>query len=171
MGNHDHKSCPFLKEKCHHCNKTGHIPRACKAKKRETQAAHPPIHYVDGDDGDSDDHLGSLEVNNVSDKDHVIWVSPEVKGRVIKIELDTGSAVSVLPYKRYKEHFGHVKLAKSLVTLKTYTGQKITPKAEMKCNVKFKGQEKELTLQVVETPGPALFGRNRLSQIQLIYGV
>ena len=28
----------------------------------------------------------------------------------------------------------------------------------MKCNFKFKGQEKELTLQVVETPGPALFG-------------
>ena len=42
LGNHDHKSCPFLKEKCHHCNKTGHIARACKAKKRETQAAPPP---------------------------------------------------------------------------------------------------------------------------------
>ena len=75
----------------------------------------------------------------MSDKDHVIWVSPEVKGRVINIELDTGSAVSVLSYKRYKEHFGHAKLAKSLVTLKTYTGQKITPKGEMKCNVQFKG--------------------------------
>ena len=170
LGNHDHKSCPFLKEKCHHCNKTGHIARACKAKKRETQAAHPPIHYADSDDGNSNDYLGSLEVNNVSDKDHVIWVNPEVQGRVIKVELDTGSAVSVLPYKQYKKHFGHVKLAKSLVTLKTYTGQKITPRGEMKCNVKFRGQEKELTLQVVETPGPALFGRNWLSQIQLNWG-
>ena len=37
----------------------------------------------------------------------------------------------------------------------------------MKCIVKFKGQEKELTLQVVETPGPALFGRDWLSKIQL----
>ncbi|XP_015772324.1 PREDICTED: uncharacterized protein K02A2.6-like [Acropora digitifera] len=40
----------------------------------------------------------------------------------------------------------------------------------MKCNVKFRGQEKELTLIVVETPGPALFGRNWLSQIQLNWG-
>ena len=32
---------------------------------------------------------------------------------------------------------------------------------------KFKGQEKELTLQVVKTPGPALFGRDWLSKIQL----
>ena len=35
---------------------------------------------------------------------------------------------------------------------------------------KFKGQEKELTLQVVETPGPALFGRDWLSKIQLDWG-
>ena len=75
-------SCPYKREKCHHCNKTGHIVRVCKSKKRETQAARPPVNYVDSDDGDSDDYLGSLEVNNVSDKDHVIWVSPEVQGRV-----------------------------------------------------------------------------------------
>ena len=92
---------------------------------------------------------------------------PEVQGKVIKMERDTGSAVSVLPYKQYKEHFGHEKLAKSLATLKTYTGEKITPKGEMKCNVMFKGQEKELTLLIVETPGPALFG---LSKIQLDWG-
>ena len=60
-----------------------------------------------------------------------------------------------------------MKLAKSHITLKTYTEQKITPEEEMKCNVKFKSQEKELTLQVVETPGPALFW---LSKIQLDWG-
>ena len=134
LGNHDHKSCPYKREKCHHCNKTDHIVRACKSRKRETQAARPPVNYVDNE-GDSNDYLGSLEVNNVSDKDHVIWVSPKLQGRVVKMELDTGSAVSVLPYKQYKEHFGHVKLAKSHVTLKTYTGQKITPKGKMKISV------------------------------------
>ena len=72
FGNYDHESRLFKKEKCHHCNKTGHIVRACKSKKRETQAARPPVNYVESDDGDSDDYLGFLEVNNVSDKDHVI---------------------------------------------------------------------------------------------------
>ena len=57
---------------------------------------------------------------------------PEVQGRVIKMKLDTGSAVSVLPYKQYKERFAHVKPAKSGIILKTYTGEKITPKGEMK---------------------------------------
>ena len=124
LGNHDHKSCPYKREKCHHYNKTDHILTACKSKKRETQAARSPVNYVDSDNGDSDDYLGSLEVNNASDKDHVIWVSPEVQGRVVKMEPDTGSAVSVLPYKQYKEHFGHVKLAKSLAHLKPTLGRK-----------------------------------------------
>ena len=101
-----------------------------------------------------------------------IWVSAGIQGRVIKMELDTGSAVYVLPYKQYKERFGHMKLAKSGITLKTFTGEKITPKGEMKCNVKFKGQEKELhvTLQAVETPGPALFGCDWVSKLQLDWG-
>ena len=32
LGTHDHKRCPFKKAKYHHCNKTGHIVRACKSK-------------------------------------------------------------------------------------------------------------------------------------------
>ena len=49
-----------------------------------------------------------------------------------------------------------------------YTWQIITPEEELKC--KYKGQEKELTLQVVETPGPALFRRDWPSKIQLDWG-
>ena len=47
------------------------------------------------------------------------------KGDQLQDGTRTGSAVSVLPYKQYKEYFGHEKLAKSLATLKTYTGEKI----------------------------------------------
>ena len=64
---------------------------------------------MDSDDGDSHDYLGSLEVHNMDNKDRTIWVTPEVQGRMIKMELDTGSAVSVLPCKQYKERFGHVR--------------------------------------------------------------
>ena len=90
----DHKSCPYKKGP-RPANKTGHIVRACKSKKRKTQATRPPVNYVD-----SDDYLGSLEVNNVSHKDYVIWVSLKYrKGGQDGTTVDTGSAVSVLPYK------------------------------------------------------------------------
>ena len=44
---------------------------------------------MDSDDGESDNCLGSLHVYNVSDEDHVIWISSEVQGRVVKMELNT----------------------------------------------------------------------------------
>ena len=82
---------------------------------------------MDSNDADSDDYLGSLEVHNMDNKDHVIWVTPEVQGKVIKMELDTGSAMSVRPYRQYKERFGHVKLAKmnisNLQVTVTHNGQ------------------------------------------------
>ena len=73
--------------------------QGCKVKNRETQSSRPLVNYVEGIDGDSDDYLG----------------------RVIKLELDTRS-VSALPYEWHKEDFGHEKLAKSHITLKTYNG-------------------------------------------------
>ena len=108
---------------------------------------------MDSDDGDSYGYLGSLEVHSIGNKDRVIWVRPEVQGRVIEIEFETWSAVSPLPYKQYKERFGHVKLAKSSITLKTY--------AEERWSVmQVHGPTKKITLQVVEVPGTALFGRD-----------
>ena len=115
---------------------------------------------------DNDDFLGSLKVHHVGNKVEVIWVNPVVEGKTLKMELDTGSALSVIPWEKYKKHFGQLKQEKSQVVLKTYTGEKITPKY----NVNFKGQEHNVSLQVVDTSGPALFGRDWLSKIHLDWG-
>lgn len=50
---------------------------------------------MEGDDGDRDDYLGSLDANNMGDKDRIIWVSSEVQGRLVNMELNAGSAMSV----------------------------------------------------------------------------
>ena len=60
-------------------------------------------------DDDNDDYLNSLEINRVGHKDNVIWVTPTVEGKLLKMELDTGSAVSVIPYQLYQEQYSHVK--------------------------------------------------------------
>ena len=51
---------------------------------------------------DSEDELqallGSIEVYSMKNsKSNVIWITPEVEGKLVKMELDTGSAVSILP--------------------------------------------------------------------------
>ena len=57
------------------------------------------------DELDDDSLVGSLEVNNVNQAAvDVIWVTPKVNGQTLKMELDTGSAVSTLPVQKYKKN-------------------------------------------------------------------
>lgn len=43
------------------------------------------------------------------------------------MELDTRSALSIISYKDYKDHFNKLKLKRTSVILKTYSGEKIAP--------------------------------------------
>ena len=83
------------------------------------------------------------------------------------MELDTGSAVSTLPVQKYKEMFPSKPLVATEAILKTYSGEKITPEGKLHVRVEYNNQVKDLTLYVVKTRGPALFGRDCLHQIQL----
>ncbi|KAJ8346761.1 hypothetical protein SKAU_G00281620 [Synaphobranchus kaupii] len=51
----------------------------------------------------------------------IIWVTPEVEGVKLKMELDTGSALSIISHKDYVKNFPNVKLKPTPVMLKTYT--------------------------------------------------
>ena len=169
LGDHDQKDCTWKKEVCHHCKKKGYIRRACKALQKETQGSQPHVNLVE-DTVDDDDDLYNLGIHEMGDKGDVIWVTPTVAGKPLKMELDTGSAISAIPYKPYKEKFSHVKLQDSRVTFKTYTGEKVAPKGKLNCMVKMKDQASRLDLQVIDTPGPALFGRDWLSVLKLDWG-
>ena len=113
--------------------------------------------------------MASLEVNNINHGvvGDVIWVKPKVNGHTLKMELDTGSAISTLPLETYKETFPNTPLVDTTAILKTYSGEKVTPEGKILVRVEHNNQVKDLTLYVVKTQGPALFGRDWLHQIQL----
>ncbi|CAB4043872.1 Hypothetical predicted protein [Paramuricea clavata] len=104
--------------------------------------------------------MASLEINKVGNKDNVIWVTPKVEGTPLRMELDTRSAVSVIQYQLYRAKFGHIKLQTSQITLRTYKGEKLYQKLKINCRVSLDGQTRQLDIQVIESPGPALFGRD-----------
>ena len=113
--------------------------------------------------------MASPEVNNINHGvvGDVIWVKPKVNGHKLKMEQDTGSAISTLPLETYKETFPNTPLVDTTAILKTYSGEKVTPEGELLVRVEHNNQVKDLTLYVVKTQGPALFGRDWLHQIQL----
>ena len=52
------------------------------------------------------------------------------------MELDTGSAVSIITHELYMKIFTDIPLQKTELLLKTYTGENITPVGGLKANVK-----------------------------------
>ena len=81
------------------------------------------------------------------------------------MELDTGSAVSPLPFQKYKEMFHYIPLMTTEAILKAYSGERIIPEGKLDVRVNYNNQVKDLTLYVVKTLGPALFWRDWLQQV------
>ncbi|MCG8032935.1 MAG: DDE-type integrase/transposase/recombinase [Candidatus Thiodiazotropha taylori] len=168
--NHTPDKCKFRDETCHACSKKGHIKRACLSKKQTEQKK--KVHSVDRNDSDEDLYISTLsaECNSVKDRQSIsdmIWITPRVNEQSFKMELDTGSAVSVISQSDYKTHFANIALNSTSVTLKTYSGEKVVPLGVLEVKVEYEGQTAMLNLYVVEKGGPALFGREWLQKIQL----
>jgi hypothetical protein len=84
------------------------------------------------------------------------------------MELDTGSSVSVISEADYVKYFKGEKLEKSLLVLKTYSGEKLHSLGVVRVQVQYNDQCSYLKLYVVKRGGPALFGREWLKSIQLV---
>ena len=147
----------------------GHIFRVCNSRRQGKPKQPPktpqntPVHTVQYSESDDfEDVLGSMEIQNVRKPgSNVIWVDLKVEGKPLKMELDTGSAVSIIPHDLYKEKFNGKPLYKTELMLKTYTGENIVPLGVLKTNVEYKDQQPLLLdLYVVKHKGPVLMRRD-----------
>ena len=75
-------------------------------------------------------------------------------GHLIEMELDTGTAVSLISVETYKTKFANVHLRKPNVVLKTYTGEVLLPEGMVKLWVKMNKQKVRLSLYVVKEKSP-----------------
>ena len=126
------------------------------------------IYFCEEDD---DQFVASVEINKVNKLNNsIIWVTTKIDGHAMKMELDTGSAVSIIPLQKYKQMFRRrIPLEKTEVTLKTYSGKTMTPEGIIKVSIQYNHQTKVLPLFVVNTAGPALFGRDWLHEFIYLF--
>lgn len=83
------------------------------------------------------------------------------------MELDTGSAVSVMSEGLYNGFLCHVPLRETTLKLRTHTGEVVKPAGFCAVTVEYNGQWRELPISVMKGEGPILFGREWLESIQL----
>ena len=163
--NHTPDKCRFKEDTCRFCSKKGHIERASLSKKAQQKnqskkKKFKPVKTVD------EEELLTVSINTVNRSD-IISVTPKIEGKYLKMELDAGSAISVIPIRIYKKLFHHKPLSVTKTRLKTYSGQTITPAGIINVSVNYEGQEHNLDLFVLKNDSPSLFGRAWLKYIKL----
>ena len=183
--NHASKDCRFRDAECHQCKKKGHIAAACRThplpngrpagKQQKTtdgsQRRRNPqrtrwVAAEDHESGASDtEELQLFAIGERSSRP--LQADVLIEGKALRMEIDTGAAVSIISDKQMKTLLPDAILQKSRVELKTYTGERITVMGELNVEVQYGQQSKALPLLIVAGDGPSLLGRNWLEHIRL----
>ena len=83
------------------------------------------------------------------------------------MEIDTGSAVSIISDTVFSSVFELANLQETEVKLCTYSGEQLPVKGKITCEVSYNGQSYTLPLIVLVGEGPTLLGRDWIQQIRL----
>ena len=154
------------KKPCYRCVKTGHLPSTywfkpehchfCKEIERACKA-------------NPDSGLNSIQTVPQPRQEYSLFtlsasraapivVSVNIHGSQVNMEVDTGSAISLVSEETYKKYWPNCQLQKSDVRLKMYSGELLETLGSLDVSVQYGEQESQLLLIVVKGKGPSLFG-------------
>ncbi len=176
--NHDSADCFFRDAECRNCGEKGHLAAICGHSKstkpaRRSQATQRrklktgSAKWVEEDFCNSAESSEELPIYTLTNNNTPLHANLLLNGTVVRMEVDTGAAVSLMPISKFRVFFPHSSLRQSRVTLRTYTGELMEVQGEVVMEVQYSEQKKSLPLVIVAGNGPTLPGRNWLQHIQL----
>ncbi|XP_031332739.1 uncharacterized protein K02A2.6-like [Photinus pyralis] len=117
------------------------------------------VNEVDADDTD-DENQPVFYINNVDEfNPEKMWLEVRLNNEFMKMELDSGSAVSIISYVDYKKHLNNVKLIPTPIRLKSYTDNDLNVLGKLQVTVTLEEESNELPLYVISGNKTPLFGR------------
>ena len=133
--------------------------------------AHSTRYVEDVSQSDSADDemygLGLYTLTSTDQRRSGYQVQLLLEGKPDRMEIDTGSTVSIISETTYKKLFQHLPLKPTHFYLKTYSGERLTLLGEFQVRVTYQTQEVQLPLVVAEGDKPVLLGRNWLDKLKL----
>ena len=173
-GQHSPMKCKFKEAVCHACKKRGHIVRVCRSKGIQRRPPRKTYYVEEREDqetpGDSTYSLFAVTGNQRCDP---ILREVCINQVPLKMELDTGAAVSVTTQRTYQKiaQQNHIQpLQHSDLKLKSYSGETIPVLGQVPVVVRHRQQECELFVHVVDGEGPDLMGRDWLRDLKVTLG-
>lgn len=173
---HDAGNCGYRHLSCDSCGAKGHLKRMCSSKKnitvrkyRNQKSSWRNNYMFESDQSDSEGNVAI--VNNVRFfGDKPVSVEVCIRGIVLGMEVDSGSAVSVLPAATWRNFFSHTEqLGKANKTLRTYNGSVVAPLGICRLPVIYNNITHLLDFYIVEDGPVSLLGRDFLSKFNLAF--
>ncbi|KAG7301015.1 hypothetical protein JYU34_015388 [Plutella xylostella] len=177
---HGIKDCRFRRAICSKCGKEGHLRRVCPAWAE--RAGHrwagnrgykqsKSLHHLDegvpaqeeDDSAECEEELNQLCLSGYKP----VSLPINVDGHRLRMELDTGSAISCISKETYDSLFSNRQLESYNLVLKFYDGSRVRPLGLIKPNVKWGNITKQLELFVIEGGTTSLLGRHWLTELKV----
>ncbi|XP_052795673.1 uncharacterized protein K02A2.6-like [Mya arenaria] len=153
--NHQSDKCRLKNAICHSRSEKGHIKTVCPNPRN--------VNVIDETKNES-----VYVINKVtSERTSRILLYPVINEKQVEMELDTGSAVTIISEQNIKQLFGNIKLDKPYCKLHSYSGETIQQVGSTVVRVDYNNQTKDLRLCVVKGNTPSLFRRDWLSEINV----
>ncbi|UYV64395.1 K02A2.6-like [Cordylochernes scorpioides] len=168
--------CRFKEAKCFKCNKKGHIASICWSSRRNLrQHQNQPgnIHQI-GDQEEEEEYVQKIisvtipeyKINFAS-SDPPYLMELKVEGNFIKFEMDTGSGLTLISEKDFKNSLQHLKLEKASIIVRTYDGTVVPILGKINVKVECQDITYKLRALVVKGEKRALMGREWINRLKL----
>lgn len=165
-----HTTCPALGQECYNCHKQGHFGSVCRNSKPQDKTQEKPrnkkprpkthTHAVDQEqEWESDEeyaHLVSTVVAEdlissvAEDNTDTWWATVAIGEQRIKMQIDTGAAQSLLPYKLYKKIKTDRPLQAPDRKFQSYTRHQIDVKGRVTLPTQYKSKTVNIQYYVVD---------------------
>ncbi|GFN82078.1 transposon tf2-8 polyprotein [Plakobranchus ocellatus] len=168
--NHKRADSFWRDASCKRCKKKRHIQAVCRSKTPPRQGPKKVQHVHEIKKEEYKDEFYALEMHQsvLSDRTPKMMLSLKINHIETQMELDTGSAVSVMTVDDYKEMFGKLPtMAPSKLCLRTYTNEVIEPLGTLPVKVNVNEQKKTLPLLILNKGGHPILERDWLSVLKL----
>ncbi|KAK3776673.1 hypothetical protein RRG08_049682 [Elysia crispata] len=141
---HPAERCRYKDYICNDCHKKGHLAKVCRSRGRQHQTTKQIV----------DEEEDYIFHNSSRDGRKAFYIMMNLNGKDVKMEIDTGSGVTIMPDSVFQETFkNEVELQTSTQILKTYNGSNIPLKGEAMMDVRGKeGRPRKLRLLVAQVP-------------------
>lgn len=172
--NHEYKNCRYRNLVCSGCREAGHIRRVCSHPGSTDKGRRAPkrdsVHYGEAneetspsDNSESEEDVYNLSLNNYK----AVSLTINIDGVKLKMEVDTGTAISCISKHTYDSYFSHRPIEECTTRLKFYDGSRIRPLGYIKPDVRYGTERRSLELFVIEGGTTSLLGRQWLSELKI----